>query len=35
MGLRVASFPDYVNWILESDFPAIVKAVLRKETGRQ
>jgi DNA polymerase-3 subunit epsilon len=29
-GLKVADFPDYVNWILESDFPAIVKAVLRK-----
>jgi DNA polymerase-3 subunit epsilon len=29
-GLKVADFPDYVKWMLESDFPAIVKAVLRK-----
>jgi DNA polymerase-3 subunit epsilon len=34
-GLKVADFPDYVNWILESDFPAIVKSVLRKATGKQ
>jgi DNA polymerase-3 subunit epsilon len=29
-GLKVADFPEYVQWILESDFPAVVKSVLRK-----
>lgn len=29
-GLKVVDFPDYVRWMLEADFPAITKAVLRK-----
>lgn len=34
-GLKVADFPDYVKWMLEADFPAITKAVLRKAMGEQ